>query len=261
MTKMIPVTPDKTHELVTPTDDVLKGILSEVMEQEEHVIAASQTFLHVSGGQLRINKDIVHKNELMVIILDSILLNLLYDCEYNPENPAPPSCYAFGRNEKSLVPHTKITNPPCDNCDSCACNKFGSAERGKGKACKNSRRLAMLVAATMTPEGINFNQNIMNEPVVYMHLPVTSVKGYAVYLNKLAQALQKPPLAVVTNIKVVPDPKSQFKIEFEAVAEVPPAFLTDIVKRYHAVKDSIAFPFPEFKAEVQVEKVVKKRKF
>jgi len=56
--------------------------------------------------------------------------------------------------------------------------------------------------------------------VAALRAPVTSVKAFAVYLQKIANAVKRPLSAVVTKISLVPDPKTQFKLEFDFVRAI-----------------------------------------
>ena len=63
--------------------------------------------------------------------------------------------------------------------------------------------------------------------MVALRTPVTSVKGFATYLQKIASATKRPLSAVVTKISVVPDAKTQFKVNFDFVRTIDDL---DIVK-------------------------------
>jgi hypothetical protein len=56
--------------------------------------------------------------------------------------------------------------------------------------------------------------------VAALRPPVTSLKNYASYVQTIAATLKRPPLAVVTEISVVPDPKTQFKVVFTMVRSI-----------------------------------------
>ena len=53
-----------------------------------------------------------------------------------------------------------------------------------------------------------------------LRTPVTSVRGFATYLQKVASATKRPLSAVVTRISVVPDAKTQFKLNFDFVRAI-----------------------------------------
>ena len=78
------------------------------------------------------------------IVLDFIRINQLMT-PYNPNVRGVTKCWAMGRNEHLLAPSETATHKQADNCGACAMNKYGSATNGgKGKACQNLYRLAIV---------------------------------------------------------------------------------------------------------------------
>jgi len=56
--------------------------------------------------------------------------------------------------------------------------------------------------------------------VAALRIPVTSVKGFATYVQTVASTIKRPLAGVVTKIALVPDPKTQFKIQFTFVKAI-----------------------------------------
>lgn len=101
---------------------------------------------------------------IKVIVVADAHLNVWYPDAYDPENPAPPGCFAVGPSLQKdaagqVVPGTgeaglkahptspKIQGGPNGHdCATCELNKFGTAETGRGKACGNTRQLAIVMA-------------------------------------------------------------------------------------------------------------------
>jgi hypothetical protein len=98
----------------------------------------------------------------------------------------------------------------------CPKDQWGSAANGgKGKACAEKRRLLVMTADSIdTVETVNLGE------VAALRTPVTSVRGFATYLQKVASATKRPLSAVVTRISVVPDAKTQFKLQFDFVRAI-----------------------------------------
>ena len=68
--------------------------------------------------------------------------------------------------------------------------------------------------------------------VAALRPPVTSIKNYSNYVQTVAATLKRPPLAVITEVAVVPDPKTQFKVTFSMVKAIDdPAIVQAIIKR------------------------------
>jgi len=101
-------------------------------------------------------------------------------------------------------------------CESCPKNQWGSATNGgKGKACSEKRRLFLMTSDSIsTPEAVSMGE------VAALRIPVTSVKGFATYVQTVASTVKRPLAGVITKIALVPDPKTQFKIQFTFVKAV-----------------------------------------
>lgn len=199
-------------------------------------------------------------NQMAVVILDSVLENVYYEGRYDPETPQGPVCFAFAREEKTMAPHSVVTeagNEQCGAsglCAGCPMNEFGTAEVGKGKACRNTRRLAMIPAGSFNTQTGKFELN--EDPEHYsatgmgfMKLPVTSVKGYASFVKQVAGALKRPPFGIVTKVKIVPDPKSQFKVVFEPIMSLPDELMEAIMARHKEAASTIDFPYAPFEEQ------------
>jgi hypothetical protein len=106
---------------------------------------------------------------------------------------------------------------------------------GRGKACKQTVRLALLpVGNAKDAEAIAASE------LATLKVSVTNVKQWGNYVQRLAAMSGRPPWAVVTNIKVVPDAKSQFKILFEERGHITDNdILTALSKRTEVAKNVV----------------------
>jgi hypothetical protein len=179
-----------------------------------------------------------------------VLENVYYEGDYDPDNPSAPTCYAFGRDEKDMAPHPKVVEAGTavsEKCSGCPNNEFGSADKGRGKACKNTRRLALLPAGTYDERG---KLKLIDDPDVhaaasirFMKLPVTSVKGFAGFVKAVSSTLKMPPHGIVTKVSVEPDPKTQHKVVFEPVVKLSDKVGPTIMKRRDEARGTIEFPY------------------
>lgn len=243
------------------------------MEQQAEIAAATQrssggggAFFSLQGGILQYEGNPMPGNRMAVIILADILENSWYEDAYDPSTPASPKCFAFNRDEGELEPHEAVDKDPYferqnATCDGCIRNEWGSAEVGRGKACKNVQRLAMIPAGVYKSEGkgrnVTFNLELYDEAehfekaqVAFMKLPVMSVKEYSRFVKQVSADLRRPPHGVIVDVWLEPDPKSQFKVCFELIQEVPDEFMPIVMKRHKAEQASIGFPYqPPLEAE------------
>lgn len=199
--------------------------------------AASGDWLSVRQGRMKFKGADVPGNKAEFIILDFIRENQFYEGRFDPDNAATPCCYAFGNDEKTMAPHEKSTKPQHTDCATCPNNQWGTSETGKGRACKNVLRLA-LIAATDDPKAI------ADEEVVWMKVSVTSVKNFSAYANQLASALSIPPFAAITEIASAPDAKTQQVVTFKLAEEIQDgAVIKAIMDKRKTFK--IDFPYQE----------------
>lgn len=213
--------------------------------------APAGSFVKVKAGMLQWQDQAVQGNKLDVAIIDSIFENALYEGDYDPDNPQSPVCFAFAHDEEALKPHEKSAKPQNATCAGCPHNEFGSAEKGKGKACKNIRRLAMLPASPMDA------QTLETTEVAFIKLPVMSTKNWINYVNTLATIDGRPPFAVVTTLGTVPDAKAQFKVTFTKKEPInQPDLLDVLIKRHEAQKVAA---IPPYVANTDAEKAAPKK--
>lgn len=242
-------------------DAQLAGMAAGYAAMEES--SAPGEFFSLKGGQLAFAGDPIKGNAIGVIIFDSIIENVYYGSEYDPEKPQAPKCFAFGKDENDMSPHHVVVGAgkeQAGDCQSCPHNEWGSAAKGKGKACRNARRLGMIAAGDFNKAG-EFSpyediDEIINGQLGFMKLPVTSVKGYANYIKKLAVTLKRPPFAVYTKITLVPDAKTQFKVKFECLGLVANDSIKAIITKADEVSQVIEFPYSLDVPETPVEEHV-----
>ena len=211
-------------------------------------------FFSLKGGQLSWNDAPLPGNQMAVVILDAVLENVFYEGAYDPDTPQGPTCFAFGRDDKTMSPHTIVVEANNSQagasglCAGCEMNEFGSADKGRGKACRNTRRLAMIPAGSFNQQSgklelIEDADHYETTAIGYMKLPVTSVKGYAAFVKQVAGALRRPPHGIVARVKVVPDPSSQFKVVFEPLMSLPNELMGAIMTRHEEAMAAIEFPY------------------
>lgn len=206
--------------------------------------------LSTRGGILAIDDTPVEDNELRVIVVGSVHENQYYTEAFNPNVPTVPACYAFSdpeadNPEDGMAPHPEAETKQGDDnglCANCWANAMGSADVGRGKACKNIRRLAVV-----TEDALESAAALDEAEVRMLNVPVMSTKNWAKFVNTVADDLQRPYYGVVCLIKVVPDPKSQFQITFrfeELITFDSPLY--DAMKRkVAAVNAQLVTPYPK----------------
>ena len=239
--------PSASRELANYDEELARWAAASAKMEEG---ATGGQFFSVRGGQLSWNDAPVKDNTLGAIIIDSVLENVYYEGAFDPDTPQSPTCFAFGRDDKELKPHQVVFDAgqnQSEQCHGCEHNEFGTADKGRGKACRNVRRLALLAAGSFNENGkfelFKDREQFAAASFGFLKLPVMSVKGYANYVKQLADTLKKPPFAVVTKITVKPDPRSQFRVLFEPIAELPRELIPVLMKRRTEAESVIEFPY------------------
>lgn len=207
-------------------------------------------FFSLKSGVLSWQDAPLPNNQMAVIILDSIFETTYYEGKYDPDVPQSPVAFAFGRDEKTMCWHEnsdpEFAGKLCIDSDVC---QWGSSDVGRGKAARETRRLALIPAGMIDQSGkveMFDGDHFASATIGFMKLPVTSVKGYAGFVKQVAGTLRRPPFGIVTKVKVVPDAKTQFKVVFEPVMNVPDEFMADVMARHEEAKVSIDFPYQPF---------------
>lgn len=232
----------KTNERAGALISVERDLLAQaaVARATEESVQTGQ-FFGTKGGVLTFNGSPIKDNKMQVVVVDHILANMYYTGKFDVNNPAPPVCYAFGRADGDMTPHEKSSDKQNAGCRGCPMNDYGTADTGRGKACKNSRRLACISA-----DLIDKPDNILDAQVAYLGVPVTSVKGWAGYVRQVADTFGRPPLGVVTEVLLTPDADKQFIMSFRCIEQIADKkALGLLLAKQKLVANEIAFPFPD----------------
>lgn len=217
-------------------------------KQTSEAFGGGGSWLSFKGGVLSYKGATVPNNETEVVVLDSVLENLFYVDKFDPNTPAQPVCYAFGYDKDEMAPHEKAPDKQHDRCATCANNKFGSADTGRGKACKNQVRLALI------PYGDGSYDALAEGELTFAKLPPTSGANWTTFVG--ATQAQYPDLATFAHrirVKVVPDPKAQFKVQFTHLERLSQEQLAAVFSRVAEAEAAIvpADPFPPIEAPAQ----------
>lgn len=222
----------------------------QAVEASKGFEAPTAKFISLKGGKMSFGGATIPGNEFRCVILGAINENQYYDPEqpYDPDTPQVPICFAFGVEKDKMAPAETCSDPQSEGCKGCPNNEFESAERGRGKACKNVLRLALITEDEVA--------DIATAEVTYLKVPVMSVRNWGKYVDQLKKVIHRPYYSVVTKISLEEDDKSQFRVLFEWEANVD-ADPSGLKSRHQAVMEAIDFGY---NAPEKREKPVKKGK-
>lgn len=104
--------------------------------------------------------------EIVVIKANPNFSKVFYRAGYQDGADAKPDCFS----NDGKKPDASVEKPLCSNCAECPKNAWGSSSNGKGKACSDSRRLAVAPAGQL------------NDPML-LRVPPASLKGLAEFAD------------------------------------------------------------------------------
>lgn len=207
------------------------------------------SIMSLKSGVMSIGDQPVPGNELNCIVVASVTENQWFSTRYDPNVRSNPDCYAIGEGKaEQLAPMAESKDKQSEACVSCPKFEWGSNPAGgRGKACKERRRLA-LIPADLSAE------------MLLLNIPPTSIKNWSNHVAKVVATTGMSTAGVITNIKVVPSAKNQFEVKFDIVGKVPFEHLPALMQRKADALEVMLQPYPEIEEEEEASKG-KKRKF
>jgi hypothetical protein len=129
------------------------------------------------------------REPLQLVVVDFVSRNEYYDRPYNKDEVFPPACFAIHANPKELTPSASSPDKQNDACSDCPMNAFGSSPTGSGKACSNTRLLAVL------PPEANDETDIW-----LLKVSATAIKEFDGFVAGVNRTFQLPPVGVVVTV-------------------------------------------------------------
>jgi hypothetical protein len=172
--------------------------------------------------------------------------NSYYDEEYDGDSSQPPLCFAIGKvgqGDEELAPPADLEGLQSDVCSGCRHNEFGSAPRGRGKACRNSLRVAMIPADDLDPAVLR------DVSGAKLRVPPTSLVNFGKFRDVLA-GYNLPLFAAVCEMNVQPHAKKNFEVTFTPKAAIrDEEQLEALISRMDEVKRELEAEGPRRTAE------------
>jgi len=160
------------------------------------------------------------EKEVIGVIVDHHPVNAYWENKFEGQNN-PPDCSSMD-GKQGLNSNTGEIR----NCKTCPLNQFGSAEDGRGKACKNMHRVYLLRSGEMFP--------------LLITLPPTSIKPLSNYIAKRVLAKGKRTTDVITKISLKKTQNSSgitySQVQFAKVEDLDPATAEQIRQYSQGIK-------------------------
>lgn len=169
-------------------------------------------------------------DSMEVVIIAFASTNMHYPFVYDKDDPQSPGCAAIGLDDNDyLVPSDESPDKINDDCETCEFNEWGSADVGKGKKCKNGKRLALIHSDSILDEEVE---------VAMLSIAPTSMGNFNKYVKGLEKTLKRPTYGVVTEVFF--DPDDDKVIKFKSVEPVSnPAQMQVIMDQRTLVEDAL----------------------
>ena len=193
-------------DLLKSLQDMNSNLAGSVGGGGNRISIRGMRFRQYAGGeQVAVSKD----DAMNIVILNAARISrTYYEGTYDPDNPAPPSCWSA--DTQAPAPEVPAEQRMSDKCATCPMNIKGSGANN-GRACRFNQRLAVAIEGEL-------------DKVYQLQLPATSIFGEAkgntpmgmqAYARFL-QAHNTPAIAVVT------------QMSFDVNAETPKLFFKPV---------------------------------
>lgn len=167
--------------------DVNAAMQAEMEQIQKRISAPSGDRIMVTQGKTFKLPNGSELDELEAVVVDFCAANYYYTEAFDRGNVIPPACFALGLEPAMLEASSNSPDKQCASCAACWANQFGSS--GKGKACQNTRLLALL-----TPDAD------AETPLYLLKVSPTAIKNFDAHVNSVANSFKMPVRAVVTQI-------------------------------------------------------------
>lgn len=210
---------------------IQEQIAAQIARQNETAqgLRSSGSYIGFKNAQLKVDGIAIPANQLDVRVLAALSERAWYSKDFDADAVQVPDCYALDND----VPHEQASNPQADSCAECKHNKWGSAVRGKGKACRESARVIVIPA----------NVPLASAQMYTAKVPVTSLSTVTSFTSRCGQA-NKLMGEFVTKLSVTEDKKTFFKVHLQPVEVTPEMDMAALLKCQDAAYQLAMTPYP-----------------
>lgn len=182
-----------TRAKVNLPANINEQMAADAAKLAERLAAPTGNAIQITQGKEFRTPDGATGSTLRAIIVDFVSYNRYYEGGYDKDNITPPNCFAIGAvKNDDLEPSPNSPDKQSADCASCTLNKFGSA--GRGKACVNTKLLALLA-----PDATD------DSPLMTLRISATALKAFDAYVSNLIRITGRAPYAVTTEFSFDPN--------------------------------------------------------
>ena len=238
---------------IVPQEDWEVALAAKAKNEKSQETLGIPRITH-DNGKIKIDQKPVADNKLKVAIVDYIFSKAYFAEKYVKGKAQVPACYGYGASEPEVVIHDAVEekNRQCDTgCKDCEHNLFFTAEVGKGKRCKDERKL-LVVVANDDPESIAAAE------MRTLSVPPGSLKNWGKYLAGIDEITPYGVRGVMTEISTEDGAAGAYALTFKPVDRLAKETVREIVRRSEKSAAMLVTPWPKLEA-VEEKQPAKRR--
>ncbi len=176
-------------------------------------------------------------------IADYVISRAYFPGAYVKGSHATPTCYAYGDDEGSMVPHPQSPDKQAEACATCPHNAFGTALQGRGKRCKDTRSLGVVA------EGLD-GEGALRAEVRSLSVPAGSLKPWRQFLKQIPEVSPTGNVrSVMVEFGIEPQDEGAYGLTFKIVDALPKPAFKALLDRKETVRTDLTQPWPTLEQE------------
>lgn len=230
-------------DLFGASQDALVGGISSGQPPSIGIAGSKWQLLEADGEKLFVQQMYL---DVVVVGANEHVSKTYYTTDYDPNNPGRPDCFS----DNGVAPSSQSSAPQSPTCATCKWNAFGSKISATGastKACGDSKKLAVVLAAT-TPctVGGALEQVEPFQQTYLLRVPAMSMRPWKEYAADIVK--RRWPLTGGVVVRMGFDPEVNYpKIIFASLALIDSQATFDKFKDKMFVAGAAAFASDETK--------------
>jgi hypothetical protein len=230
------MTAKKTGKAVLSMKDLQKQMTADATDASARTAAIGGNTIGIRNSKFSFKNNVIGRT-LNAVVVDYVHCNAWYGTPWDADNPAPPDCVALSADGEDMGPVKGCSIPGNETCDGCEKNAWGSADVGRGKACGEQYKLALIAPGP--------GEDYSSSEIAILTFPPTSRKAWTQFVKDISEKLQRPPYGVITSFSFESDAEWPIlEVELHSkVAKIKD--LNDILERRAEARDLLMTP-PDF---------------
>lgn len=195
MPSTVPAVPETPEQIMARYREKMSSRAAAVAAE---ITAAPSNIVKLKGKVFTLPDGTTVPGPLRAVVVDFVSSNSLFEGAYNANAPKPPVCWAVGSLD-TLRPSANAPKPATEgDCASCPKNQWGTHPGGgKGKACKNQMKIAIMPTGLETPDV---------SKLYILNVSPTGIKCFSGFVRRIQKMLGDDALPIRVNCEIGFDP-------------------------------------------------------